>query len=86
MLSMLTKCWECVSKQDLSSVMAHNVASHNLGTAPLLHIHFSVTKSAFCLLPETEASVSSTLILFSAGHLNNTTAPQKGNHQEIVDL
>ncbi len=50
------------------------------------NIHFSVTKSALCLLPETEAPVSSTLISVSADHLNNTAASQRGKHQKSVDL
>lgn len=41
MLSMFTKCQECVSKQALSSVMVHNVPSHNLGTAPQLRTFIS---------------------------------------------
>ena len=49
-----------------------------------VNIHFSVTKSALWLLPETEASASSALILFSADHLNNTTAPQREQHQECL--
>lgn len=50
------------------------------------NIHFSVTKSALCLLPEAEASAPSKLILFSAGHLNNSTAHQRGKRQESVAL
>lgn len=54
--------------------------------ASAANTHFSVTKSTLCLLPETEAPVSSTLILLSVDHLNNPTAPQRGEHQESVDL
>lgn len=49
------------------------------------NIHFSVTKSTLCLLAETEASASSTLV-FSADHPNKTTAPEREKHQESVDL
>lgn len=46
--------------------------------ASAVNVHFSVTKSSLCLLPQTEVSVSSTFILFSADRLNNTTGFQRG--------